>query len=157
MNTDHVLAYLDGRHVRWRLTFDQCLDEAGPDPRARLLAVFDALRACAVSPQGLRSFSFTHAVTEMSGPQSSIRTTVVTAKQALRKQLLGLAETTGTPDPDLLTDQLLLLYEGAVANHALGTVDHAADTAHATARQLIAAASPLPLQTFPIGPESPHI
>ncbi|WP_433855423.1 hypothetical protein [Streptomyces kronopolitis] len=155
MNTEHFLAYLDGRQIRWRLTFDQCVDDAGPDPRARLLAVFDALRSCAESHQGLRSFSFTHAVTELAGPQSPIRTTVAATKQALRKRLLELSEATGTPAPDLLAEQLLLLYEGAITSHALGTMSDAAGKAHATARQLIAAASPLPQDAFLIGPDAP--
>ncbi|MFF9350154.1 TetR/AcrR family transcriptional regulator [Streptomyces sp. NPDC014734] len=148
MDTEPFLAYIDGRQARWRLTLDQCIEEAGDDPRARLLAVFDALRAWADSQPGFRSFSFTHAMVELAGPQHPARTVLTANKQALRRQMLELAEATGTPDPGLLTDQLLLIYEGAIANHALGTVDRPADRAHATARQIIAAASPLPLHTF---------
>ncbi|ARF58361.1 hypothetical protein [Streptomyces gilvosporeus] len=157
MNTEHFLAYVDGRQIRWRLALEQCINEAGTDPRARLLAIFDALRSCAASQQGLRSFSFTHAITELAGPQDPVRAMVTTHKETLRQQMLELSEATGTPDPDLLTDQLLLVYEGAIANHAFGNVDNATDKAHTTARQLIAAASPLPLNTFLVDrdPESP--
>ncbi|UKY53512.1 hypothetical protein [Streptomyces inhibens] len=154
METGPFLAYIEGRQMRWKFTLDQCIDDAGADPRARLLAVFDALRSWAASQPGFRSFSFTHAMVELAGPQHPAHIMVTSNKRALRKRILELSEATGTPDPNFLTDQLLLIYEGAISNHALGNVDEAADKAHATARQLISAASPLPVSTFLAGPET---
>ncbi|MFD3971203.1 TetR/AcrR family transcriptional regulator [Streptomyces cyaneofuscatus] len=146
MNTGAFLAYLDGRQVRWRLTLDECLRAAGPDPRRRLLAVFDALGSSA--PDGLRSGAFVNAQFELGAPQGVCRTMITQHKRALRARLLELARATGAVDPELLADQLLLVYEGAVANHSLGNVAEPADTARRTARQLIAAASPRPLDSF---------
>ncbi|WP_093802522.1 hypothetical protein [Streptomyces sp. Wb2n-11] len=149
MDTGAFLAYLDGRQLRWRLTLDECIEAAGHDPRARLLAVFDALRAWARSPSdGLRSSAFTNAHFELAKSPDPGRTVITRHKRALRGRMLELAETTGAPDPGLLVDQLLLVYEGAVANHSLGNVAEPADKAHSTARQLIAAATPQPMDAF---------
>ncbi|WP_326653511.1 MULTISPECIES: hypothetical protein [unclassified Streptomyces] len=152
MDTAAFLAYLDGRQVRWRLTLDECIEAAGRDPRARLLAVFDALRAWAHSPSGgFRSSAFINAHFELAKPENLGRTVITQHKRALRDRMLELAEVTGAPEPGLLVDQLLLIYEGAVANYSLGNVDEPADKAHRTARQLIAAATPQPMDAFWVG------
>jgi hypothetical protein len=149
VNTAALLAYLDGRQTRWRLTLDAAVDAAGDDPRARLLAVFDALREWAHSvSDGLRSNAFIQAQYESDRPDGIARTVIAQHKRTLRGRMLALAEATGTPDPGLLVDQLLLVYEGSVVNHSLGTVTESADKAHRTARQLIAAATPQPLDAF---------
>lgn len=149
MDTGAFLAYLDGRQLRWRFTLDECVEAAGPDPRARLLAVFDALRAWARSPSsGLRSSAFINAHFELAKSAEPGRAVIAQHKRALRSRMLELAEVTGAPDPGLLVDQLLLIYEGAVANHSLGNVAEPADKAHSTARQLIAAATPQPMDAF---------
>ncbi|MFH8570331.1 TetR family transcriptional regulator [Streptomyces sp. NPDC017993] len=154
MDTVAFLAYLDGRQTRWRLVLDDCIDDAGEDPRARLLAVFDALKEWATSPSGFRSCAFVHAQVELAPPEHPGRRVVARQKRAVRDRVRELAEATGTPDPDLLADQLLLLYEGVIAQYTVGTVENAADRAHATARQLIAAATPHPLDAFWAGPRT---
>ncbi|MFD5353939.1 hypothetical protein [Streptomyces sp. NPDC058657] len=143
------LAYLDGRQLRWRLTLDAAVASAGDDPRARLLAVFDALREWACSSVGgFRSNAFVQAQYEAGRAGGVARTVIAQHKHSLRSRMLALAEATGAPDPGLLVDQLLLIYEGSVVNHSLGTVAESADKAHRTARQLIAAATPQPLDGF---------
>ncbi|MFB6540052.1 hypothetical protein ACFCY8_39700 [Streptomyces noursei] len=154
VDTVAFLAYLDGRQSRWRLTLDDCIAHAGEDPRARLLAVFDALKEWAASPSGFRSCAFVHAQIELVPPEHPARTVVARHKHALRTRVRELAEATGAPDSDLLADQLLLLYEGVIAQYTVGTVHDAADRAHATARQLIAAATPYPLDAFWAGPRA---
>ncbi|MFJ9211766.1 TetR-family transcriptional regulator [Streptomyces sp. L-9-10] len=153
MDTAPFLAYLDGRHVRWQLTLDQCVDDAGDDPRARLLAVFDALRSWAASSPGFRSCALVNAMVELADPQHPARSVTAAHKRALRARMLELAEATGAPDPGLLVDQLLLVYEGAIAGHAVGSVEKAEDKAHLTARRLIAAATPHPMDSFWAGPD----
>ncbi|MER7394107.1 TetR family transcriptional regulator [Streptomyces sp. NPDC000151] len=154
MDTIAFLAYLDGRQTRWQLILDDCIDDAGADPRARLLAVFDALKEWAVSPSGFRSCAFAHAQVELARPDHPARSVVARHKKALRERVRELAEATGAPAPDLLADQLLLLYEGVIAQYTVGTVENPADRAHATARQLIAAATPYPLDAFWAGPRT---
>ncbi|MFI6697588.1 hypothetical protein ACIBJC_01210 [Streptomyces sp. NPDC050509] len=152
MDTAALLAYLDGRQIRWRLTLDACLEAADQGPRAQLLAVFDALHEWAhASSDGFRSNAFVHAQFALAGPDSTIRAVVARHKCVLRGRMLALAEATGAPDPGLLVDQLLLIFEGAAATHSLGNVSEAADKAHRTARQLIAAATPQPIDAFWLG------
>jgi hypothetical protein len=141
VNAEAFLAYLDGRQMRWRMTLDDCIDGAGEDPRARLLAVFEAVKEWAASSSGFRSCAFVNAQVELAEPEHHpIRAVVAAHKRALCDRVRQLAEATGAPDPGLLVDHLMLLYEGAIAQHTAGTVANAVDKAHATARQLIAAA-----------------
>ncbi|GAA4104608.1 MULTISPECIES: TetR/AcrR family transcriptional regulator [Actinomadura] len=135
-----ILAYLDGREVRWQALLDRCITQAGDDPRARLLAVFDALREWATSQTRYRGCSFVNAMAELADPDHPARTVVTSYKRSLRDRIFELAQATGVADPGLLTDQLLLVYEGAISNRTFGNVDDACDKARTTARQLIAMA-----------------
>ncbi|MGK5554679.1 TetR/AcrR family transcriptional regulator [Actinomadura kijaniata] len=137
-----ILAYLSGRETRWQTLLERSIERAGEDPRARLLAVFDALRSWATSETRFRGCSFVNAMAELADPDHSARAVITSYKGALRDRVLELAREAGAADPELLTDQLLLVYEGAISNHSLGNVDDAVDKAHFTAEQLIAAAVP---------------
>ncbi|MFE3740681.1 hypothetical protein [Streptomyces sp. NPDC059134] len=141
MNTAAFLAYADGRRLRWQLVLDHCAEVAEKDPRAQLLAVFDALAEWAHAPcDGFRSNAFVNAQVALAEPGSVIRAVVGQDKRALRTRMLTLAEAAGAPDPGLLVDQLVLIFEGAVATRSLGTVAEPAEMARHTADQLIAAA-----------------
>ncbi|WP_019629894.1 TetR/AcrR family transcriptional regulator [Actinomadura atramentaria] len=139
-----ILAYLGGRETRWQALLDQTVQDAGDDPDARLLAVFAALRTWARSLSRFRGCSFVNAMAELADAEHPARALVTSYKRGLRRTVLDLARATDAADPELLTDQLLLVYEGAISTFALGTVDDAVDRAYATARQLIAAATPTP-------------
>jgi AcrR family transcriptional regulator len=142
-----ILAYLDGRDVRWRGTLERAIETAGDDPSARLLAVFDALRSWAVSESRFRGCSFANAMAELADPGHPAREFVTSRKKVLRDRMLDLAQATGTTDPGLLVDRLLFVYEGAIANHAFGNVTDAVDKAHATAWLLIHDATSAPAET----------
>lgn len=131
-----VAAYLEGRDIRWRTTMEHVLSDAGDDPRARLLAVFDALRIWHEDPR-YRGCSFANAAAELSDAGHPARAVVRAHKDALRARMSDLARAAGRTDPDLLVDQLLMLFEGATTTQALGTVSGAVDKARATAEQLI--------------------
>lgn len=141
LDTATLMAYLDGRQVRWQVTLDECINEAGEEPGARLLAVFDALQQWASDPSRFRGCFFSYATAELAGKEHPLRLMIGSSKQTLREKVLGLAKATDALEPEELVDQLLLIYEGAIAAHALGHVHGAAGTAHMTARQLIAAAT----------------
>lgn len=142
MNSAAFLAYLDGRQLRWKFVLDQCAEAADQDPCAQLIAVFDALCEWAHAPcDGFRSNAFVNAQVALAAPGSVIREVVAQHKRALRSRLLTLAEATGTRDPGLLADQLLLLFEGAISTHSLGSVGESAEKARHTAGQLIAVAA----------------
>lgn len=141
MNTAAFLAYLDGRQLRWKLVLDQCAEAADQEPRAQLLAVFDALCEWAHAPcDGFRSNAFVHAQAVLAEPDSVVRAVVAQHKKVLRDRLFSLAEAAQAPDAGLLADQLMLIFEGAVSTHSLGSVGEAAEKARHTADRLIAAA-----------------
>ncbi|MEV5568934.1 TetR/AcrR family transcriptional regulator [Spirillospora sp. NPDC052269] len=137
-----IIAYLEGRETRWQLRLQRAID-AADDPRGRLLAVFDALSGWAGSESRFRGCSFVNALAELAEPNHPARAIVHAYKAALRDCVFQLAEESGTPDPELLTDQLLLVYEGAISTNSLGNVEEAFGKAHFTAEQLINAAVPV--------------
>ncbi|GGZ29659.1 TetR/AcrR family transcriptional regulator [Streptomyces nitrosporeus] len=142
MNTTAFLAYLDGRQVRWKLVLDRCAKAADQDPRAQLVAVFDALGEWAHAPcDGLRSNAFVNAQAVLAEDGGVVRTAAARHKRALRGRLAALAGEAGAADPGLLADQLLLIFEGAVLAHALDSVAEPVEKARHTACRLIAAAT----------------
>ncbi|MFC4906074.1 TetR/AcrR family transcriptional regulator [Actinomadura gamaensis] len=138
-----IMAYLEGRETRWQLRLQRAIDDAGDDPRARLLAVFDALKGWAESQSRFRGCSFVNALAELAEPDHPARAVVHAYKAALRDCVEQLARESGAADPGLLTDQLLLVYEGAISTNSLRNVEAAVDKAHFTAQQLINAAVPV--------------
>ncbi|MGH3099065.1 MAG: TetR/AcrR family transcriptional regulator [Streptosporangiales bacterium] len=132
-----IAAYLEGRDLRWRLTFEEAVTAAGDDPRARLLAIFDALKLWSSEPR-YRGCSFANAAAELADSHHPARDVVSAHKHAMRQRLADLAHAANVADPKLVVDQLLMLFEGAITTTALGTVDEATDKARATAQQLLA-------------------
>lgn len=119
------------------------------DPDARLLAVFDALRTWHADPR-FRGCSFANAAAELTTPDHPARAVVTAHKQALRVRITELAGATAHPAPDRLTDQLLLLIEGATTTQALGTVSNAVDEAQAMAKDLVDAHAATPQNAGPL-------
>ncbi|MFJ5848950.1 TetR/AcrR family transcriptional regulator [Streptomyces sp. NPDC092903] len=144
-----VAAYLQARDARWRATVEECVTAAGDDPGARLLAVFEALRTWHADPR-FRGCSFANAAAELTAPDHPARAVVTAHKQALRARITELAGATGHPAPCRLTDQLLLLIEGATTTQALGTVSDAVDEARAMAGDLIDARTTTPRNAGPL-------
>lgn len=134
---DLVAAYLEGRDLRWRTTLEDALAKAeGNGPRTQLLAVFDALATWHRDPR-FRGCSFANAAAELSDPGHPARAAVNTHKRYVRQRMTELAHATTHPDPDLLVDQLTLLFEGATTTRALDTVADAVDKARTTAQHLL--------------------
>lgn len=133
---DLIAAYLHARDARWRATVDQAVTSAGDDPSDQLLAVFDALHTWHTDPQ-FRGCSFANAAAELSDMDHPARAVITAHKRALRDRMHMLATSTTHPTPDLLVDQLMMLYEGATTTQALGEVDDAARKARATAQTLL--------------------
>lgn len=131
-----IAAYLEGRDMRWRLSWEDAIAAAGDDPRARLLAVFDALGLWSAEPR-YRGCSFANAAAELADYDHPARRVVSAHKQAMRQRLTELAQAAGVADPEHVVDQLLMLIEGAITTTALGTVEKASETARATAQQLL--------------------
>lgn len=110
---DLITAYLGRADRLYREWFDAAA-VGGADPRAQVLAVFDAL-AEQVQPGRCRGCPFLMALAEFPDPAHPAHRAAVTMKRWVRDRLGQLAGS------ELLADQLSLLMEGVYASaQALG-------------------------------------
>ncbi|MFC1420516.1 TetR/AcrR family transcriptional regulator [Streptacidiphilus cavernicola] len=127
-------AYLDGRHEIRRRRVTEAVARH-QDPRARLLAVFDALGEAFAEP-GYRGCAFLNASAE-AGPDSLIVQATDTYRGWIRSLFTELAAAAGAADPDQLADQLVLLYDGAGVSARMDRNLAAAATARAVAAVML--------------------
>jgi hypothetical protein len=125
-----MAAYLEGREVRWQNVYSQAIRAAGPDPRQRLLAVFDALHT-AVTVPSLKNTTLADASLVV-GPAAA--RVVEAHRSGLRSQLAELSMDLGAADPGVLADSVDRLVHAAVGQPG----DSSAVQAIATARDLAA-------------------
>jgi len=102
--------YLRGRQDANRARITAAVEHAD-EPRARLLAVFDAQTALFATP-GYRGCAFVAASAEAE-PGGTVEHVSDEYRAWLRGLLTDLARDAGAPDPDALARQLYLLYDGA--------------------------------------------
>jgi AcrR family transcriptional regulator len=133
-----IRAYLEGRHEIRRSRLLAGL-ERHDDPRDRLLGVFDVLAEMA-GDSGFRGCAFYNASAE-SAP-GGVVDEVATANRAWTRGLFTeLSREAGARDPMLLTEQLMVLYDGATAGARMDRRAAAAVTARGVAESLVAAAT----------------
>jgi len=107
-----VRAYLTERMQQRRRRIEHSI-ESHSEPRARLLAIFDSLSEVVAKPS-FRGCAFQRASAE--GPTDSAAREVCDASRRwLRSLLLELATAAGAADPARLAQQLVVVYDGAVA------------------------------------------
>lgn len=105
-----VRAYLEARHARTLDRLRRAVDRH-TDPRARLLAVFDAQREQFSRPD-FHGCAFAAASAE--APRGGlVEQATEDYRGATRALLAELAEQAGVPDPATLARQLQLIYDGA--------------------------------------------
>ncbi|WP_320775305.1 helix-turn-helix domain-containing protein [Streptomyces sp. CRN 30] len=134
-----VVEYLAGRDERWRALLAERLEAAGPAPRARALAVFDASRDWSAE-HGAKGCGMVNAHAEISDAEHPAYP-VITAQKAW---MLGLftelaRAAAGAGAADRLGRALMLLHEGALVAHGLKVFPDAFETAREQARALLAA------------------
>jgi AcrR family transcriptional regulator len=105
-----VQAYLAGKHESRKARVARKV-AAATTPRARLLAVFDALEE-RVSEPNFRGCAFVLATAE-GRPGSGMRRVCDQSRGWMRDLLVELAAAAGAADPARLAQQLLLVYDGA--------------------------------------------
>jgi AcrR family transcriptional regulator len=117
-----VTAYLERESRRFREWFDAALDAGGADPRARILALFDAL-AVQVRPGNCRGCPFLMALAELPDPDHPAHRHAVETKAWVRQRFgQELAERAG------LADRLALVMDGVYGSvAALGDQGPAAE------------------------------
>lgn len=121
---DLVAAYVEREDRLYRGWLNAAIDGAGPDPRERILAVFDAL-AEQVRPERCRGCPFQMVLAEFPDPDLPAHQNAVANKAWVRDVLKDLTDelvgARSAEDPNRLADQLVLLAEGVYASaQALG-------------------------------------
>jgi AcrR family transcriptional regulator len=120
-----VGAYVERESKGFRGWFDATVAAAGPDPRARILAIFDAL-AVQVRPENCRGCPFLMALAEFPDAGVEAHRHAVDNKAWVRERLRALtrdlAASDEVPDPEALADRLALVMDGVYGSvAALGT------------------------------------
>jgi AcrR family transcriptional regulator len=114
-----VAAYLEREAAGYRAWFTAAAAEPAGDPRARVLALFDAL-AEQVDPRDCRGCPFQMGLAELPDADAPGHAHAVAVKAWTRDQLRSLATAAG--GDEALGDELMLVLEGVYASVAsLGT------------------------------------
>ncbi|MET7833043.1 TetR/AcrR family transcriptional regulator [Micromonospora sediminicola] len=137
---DLVLAYLDKVDLAWSGALRDAAREAGDDPRAQLVGMFDALGG-ACRREGYHGCAFINTAAE-SPAGSPVHARTVAHKNAVRAWVTDLARQAGAAEPELLARQLTLLLDGGLAGGVLDGDPAIADAAKRSAHALIDAALP---------------
>jgi AcrR family transcriptional regulator len=132
-----VKAYLEGRHERRRARLLDGLAQYA-DPRERLLGVFDVM-ADVIDRPTFRGCAFYNASAE-SPTGGPVQDVCDSTRAWTRGLFTELARDAGVPDPESLTEQLMMLYDGAMVGARMDRQSGKPATARAMAGVLIDAA-----------------
>lgn len=100
---------LDERFFSW---FVDEVEASTVDPYGRLLAVFDVLGRW-FRRRDFRGCAFINTTVELADPRHPAQEAVMAHKTRCRRYFRALAEAAGLDDPDAISDQWMLLTEGA--------------------------------------------
>ncbi|NKQ57019.1 TetR/AcrR family transcriptional regulator [Amycolatopsis sp. K13G38] len=132
-----VEAYLERRDTRWRARLAVYVDTV-EDPRERILAVFDWLERWFAEP-GFRGCAWINSFGELGAVSEAVAAQARRHKSAFRSYLGGLVGEAALPTE--LTDQLLLLAEGAMVTAGIFGRTDPARHGRTAAAALVRAAS----------------
>jgi len=133
---DLILAALRLRDEQIRNWLFRRMAEIGVTPRARLVAMFDALGEW-FAQDDFRGCMFIKALAEFQEPEHPIHVQSAEHKRLVAAHVRELAVEAGARDPDGLARQLLLLKEGAIVTAHMGYTADAAKDAKAAAVVLV--------------------
>jgi AcrR family transcriptional regulator len=123
---DLIAAYLEEEDRRHWLWFDEAIAPHEGSPRDQLLAWFEACSKRLTS-LGFRGCPFLNALAEFTDVNHPARLYSIRHEVKLRGRLARLARLAGAREPKQLTDQLILIINGALSSTPLsGTTSHAA-------------------------------
>ncbi|MDF1586735.1 TetR/AcrR family transcriptional regulator [Marinimicrococcus flavescens] len=139
-----ILAALQRRDEQFRGWLTGEMEKASPDPRERLLAMFDALedwfRGRAFKGLGFSGCAFIHAAGEFGAQDHPAHRAAAEHKRLIVAYLGRLCAQAGARDPEQLAEQLALLKEGAIVTAHVRGMPEAAGIAKKMAGIMIAAA-----------------
>jgi AcrR family transcriptional regulator len=139
---DLVLAYLDQVDQIWFGQLRAAARAAGDDPRAQMVAMFDALGS-ACRREGFHGCAFINTAAESVGG-SDVHARTVEHKTVVRAWLTDLARRAHAARPEELARQLSLLLDGGLAAGVLDADPATPAAAKAAAGVLVEAACPAP-------------
>ena len=138
---DLIVAYLEQSNRRFWAWFEDAVARKR-SPRAKLLALFDAVGRLATSPQCL-GCTFQGTAAEFPALDHAGHRAARAHKQAVLRRLRDLAAAGGADDSDELASELLLLMDGAfAATRMFGRRGNPARSVARAARTLIEAELP---------------
>ena len=132
---DLAVAYLDRVDALWRGQLQAAAAAAGPDPRVRLVGMFDALLAVC-EQDDFHGCAFINTAAE-SAPGSPVHARSVEHKAEVRAWVRDIALQGGARDPAALARALTLLLDGALAEGVLDGDPSAARAAKDAAAALV--------------------
>ena len=130
-----AVAYLDRVAALWRGQLQAAAAAAGPDPRDRLVGMFDALLAVC-EQDDFHGCAFINTAAE-SAPGSPVHARSVEHKTEVRAWVRDIAVQGGARDPAALARALTLLLDGALAEGVLDGDPSAARAAKDAAAALV--------------------
>ena len=133
-----VAAYLEGQAEGFWAWFDAAVAAHPDDPRAQILACFDALGG-RTARKGHRGCGLTNAIVEHPEQTHAGRLVAIGHKEALRRRLREMTRAMDARKPKKLADSLLLLIEGAFVSSQIFGPDGPAAAARGAAEALIEA------------------
>lgn len=133
-----IAAYLEGEAVRFWSFLETAIAGQPGDPRAQILAYFDALETLS-QQKGFRGCALSNAAVEYPDPTHTARNVAVTHKTQMRKRLRELTLGMDARKPKKLADSLLLLIEGSFVTGQIFGAEGPAGAARGAAQALIAA------------------
>jgi AcrR family transcriptional regulator len=110
-----VGAYVERMHQGFQEASAAAADQAGPDPRDQILAIFDEVLA-EVNSADYRGCPMLMTLTEFPDPELPAHHKAVAAKSWLRSRLGELTGRLAVDDPEALADHLMLVLEGVHAS-----------------------------------------
>jgi AcrR family transcriptional regulator len=131
------LRMLDDRFFSW---FVREVSTRSTDPGERLLAVFDVLDHW-FQRESFRGCAFINATVELADSSHPAYGAVLSHKRRSREYFRELAAAAGIGDPDAVSDQWMLLTEGAIVTALVEDDRNAAKRARRAAARLVGAAS----------------
>ncbi|HEX2412316.1 MAG TPA: TetR/AcrR family transcriptional regulator [Solirubrobacteraceae bacterium] len=138
-----IVAYLEDANERFWAWFDDAIARER-EPRAQLVALFEAVGALALSPQCL-GCTFQGTAAEFPEPDHPGHRTARAHKQKVLRRLEHMAAAAGARDPAEVARELLLLMDGAfAAARMFGRRESPATAVARAAQTLIDAHDPPP-------------
>lgn len=133
---DLIRAVLEQADERDVARYRAAMQAAGPDPRARVDALFEALDGLSSHP-GFRGCAFVNAGLALPDPRHPAHEVVRRHKRRLRDLLREQVEGLALSDPAASADTLLLLVDAALTAGALRPDEHPALRARDAARRVL--------------------